>query len=104
VDLAKVASDAQIEVYAYTDNMGTDDYNEWLSQHRADRIKAILVAEGFDADKITPVGRGEYEPIADNKTEEGRAENRRVEFHVRPSESDIDVDHNLPLNLDINTH
>lgn len=86
IDIEKVASGATIEVHAHTDSTGGDNYNQRLSQRRADRIKRILVDASFDSQNIKAIGRGEYEPIADNKTDEGKAQNRRVEFHVLPLE------------------
>ena len=80
--LKKVGGKTLINVYAYTDSLGSDAYNQRLSQRRADQIKSILMDSGFSEDSIKAVGRGERDPIADNGTEEGRAQNRRVEFLV----------------------
>jgi adhesin transport system outer membrane protein len=81
-DLKRVAVNAYIEIYAHTDSMATSKYNQMLSQRRAEKIKSILVESGFDPLMITAVGRGEFEPIAENISELGRAKNRRVEFLV----------------------
>ena len=72
-----------IDVYAHTDSKGSTSYNAKLSQRRANEIKNILIESGFDGALIKAVGRGEGQPIADNKTDEGRAKNRRVEFLVQ---------------------
>jgi len=71
----------RIQIEGHTDNVGTQGYNESLSQRRAKVVKAYLV-ENFSitADNLMTAGRGEAEPIADNDTQEGRHRNRRAEF------------------------
>jgi OOP family OmpA-OmpF porin len=71
-----------IEVIGHTDNVGDDDYNQTLSEERAKSVRNHLVTSGVDPSKIVTVGAGERMPIASNKTEEGRAQNRRVEVLV----------------------
>jgi len=71
--------DAQLKVEGHTDSIGTKDYNQKLSERRAESVKAYLVKKGVAAERITAMGRGEEQPVADNKTAEGRAQNRRVE-------------------------
>ncbi len=66
----------------HTDSIGSDAYNKKLSQRRADAVKAYLVSKGIEANRIYTEGKGESQPIADNKTKEGRAKNRRVEIEV----------------------
>jgi outer membrane protein OmpA-like peptidoglycan-associated protein len=77
------ASTQTITVTGYSDSMGSESYNVTLSKKRADAMKKALVELGWSPDKIVTVGKGEANPIADNKTPEGRAKNRRVEFLVR---------------------
>jgi len=71
-----------IEVIGHTDDVGDDAYNLALSEDRAEAVRNHLVAAGVDPSKIVTVGAGESMPIASNKTDEGRAENRRVEVLV----------------------
>lgn len=88
--LAKNARDARemlsrasyIEIVGHTDDVGDDDYNMELSEQRAESVRGYLVGNGVDPSKIVTVGAGENMPIASNKTDEGRAENRRVEVLV----------------------
>lgn len=68
-----------IEVIGHTDDVGDDDYNQELSEQRAESVRNFLIGAGVDGSKIVAVGAGESMPIASNKTDEGRAENRRVE-------------------------
>ena len=70
----------KFEVQVHCDNTGSDAVNDPLSQKRADAIVTALVANGIPADRLSAVGKGAHEPIADNSTDEGRAQNRRVEF------------------------
>ncbi len=72
--------DIMVEIRGYTDNVGKKAVNMKLSQARADAVKAWLVKKGIAADRITAKGFGPENPIADNKTAEGRQKNRRIEF------------------------
>ena len=72
-----------IDIEGYTDNVGSKALNQKLSQQRAEVVKAYLVAKGIAAERLTATGFGEEKPLADNKTEKGKAENRRVEFKVK---------------------
>ena len=71
-----------VVIAGYTDDSGDASFNQDLSEKRAQAVKAELVANGANPDKITTVGYGEENPIADNSTREGRAKNRRVEIKV----------------------
>ena len=73
----------KIDVDGYTDNTGTEDKNQVLSEKRAGSVKAYLISNGIDNSRITATGHGINDPIADNKTAVGRAKNRRVEMKLR---------------------
>jgi len=66
----------------HTDSVGSNAYNTKLSLRRAEAVKAYLVSKGIPANRIYTEGKGETQPIASNKTKEGRAKNRRVEIEV----------------------
>jgi len=66
----------------HTDSIGTDAYNQKLSVRRAEAVKAYLVSKGIEPNRVYTEGKGEKQPVASNKTKEGRAKNRRVEIEV----------------------
>ena len=66
----------------HTDSVGSDAYNQKLSVRRAESVKAYLVSKGIEKNRIYTEGKGEKQPVADNKTKEGREKNRRVEIEV----------------------
>jgi OOP family OmpA-OmpF porin len=66
----------------HTDSVGTDAYNQRLSVRRAEAVKAYLVTKGIERNRVYTEGKGEKQPVADNRTSEGRAKNRRVEIEV----------------------
>ena len=67
----------------HTDSVGTDRYNQRLSERRAAAVKDYLVSKGIPAAKITTIGKGESQPVATNKTAEGRQKNRRVDIEFK---------------------
>ena len=71
-----------IKVVGFTDSVGSDAYNQALSQRRASSVAEYLLSQGVAPNKITSEGKGESQPVADNETAEGRAKNRRVELHI----------------------
>ena len=83
VAFVKKYPDSKVSLEGYTDSVGSVKYNLKLSQRRADAVKKYLVDNGHEkADRITAEGKGKADPIADNKTEKGRFENRRVEVLI----------------------
>ncbi len=67
----------------HTDSVGTDAYNQKLSERRATTVKEYMVSQGIAAAKITTLGKGETQPVASNKTADGRAKNRRVDIEFK---------------------
>ena len=84
-DLAGKVKDINLEVViavGHTDSTGAASYNQKLSVRRAEAVKAYLVSKGIESNRIYTEGKGLTQPVADNKTREGRAKNRRVEVEV----------------------
>lgn len=84
-ELAALVQGINLEVIVavgHTDSIGTEAYNLKLSERRAQAVKAYLESKGIDKSRIYTEGKGEAQPIASNKTAEGRAQNRRVEIEV----------------------
>jgi OOP family OmpA-OmpF porin len=84
-DLVAKTSAVALEVIiavGHTDAVGTDGYNQKLSVQRSEAVKAYLVGKGIEKNRVYTEGKGEKQPVADNKTAEGRAKNRRVEIEV----------------------
>lgn len=82
VEFLKQNSTVEIEISGHTDNKGSDDYNLNLSQGRSQAVVDYLISQGIDGSRLTAHGYGETKPIDTNDTDEGRANNRRVEFTV----------------------
>ena len=82
VDKIKSINLEVIIAIGHTDSVGSDEYNQKLSLRRSNAVKAYLVSKGVDKTRIYTEGKGESQPVADNKTKEGRAKNRRVEIEV----------------------
>jgi len=78
--MMKANPDLKIGVEGHTDNVGNPKSNKTLSDERAMAVVASIVAQGIDPKRLSAAGHGQDKPIADNKTEEGRAKNRRVEL------------------------
>lgn len=84
-DLAAKVRGINLEVViaiGHTDSVGTDEYNQKLSVRRAESVKAYLASKGIEANRVYTEGKGEKQPVADNRTADGRAKNRRVEIEV----------------------
>ena len=84
-DLVSKVKDINLEVIiavGHTDSVGSDAYNQKLSVRRSEAVKAYLVSKGIEKNRVYTEGKGEKQPVADNKTKEGRAKNRRVEIEV----------------------
>jgi outer membrane protein OmpA-like peptidoglycan-associated protein len=78
--------DTDIKILGHTDNKGTDAYNQGLSERRAASVSSYLKDHGISSSRVTTKGMGENDPIASNDTEEGRSQNRRVEFVITANE------------------
>ncbi|MBB5699011.1 OmpA family protein [Sphingomonas yantingensis] len=79
-----------VDVYGHTDSVGSDAYNQTLSERRAGAVASYLTTRGVQSARLATRGFGESEPIASNETEEGRAQNRRVEIKLVPiTEDDV---------------
>ena len=84
-DLVQKVKSINLEVIiavGHTDSIGSDAYNQKLSVRRAEAVKAYLISKGIDKNRIYTEGKGEKQPVADNRTKEGRTKNRRVEVEV----------------------
>ncbi|MDQ2834458.1 MAG: OmpA family protein [Acidobacteriota bacterium] len=88
ISLAKVAGILQaypglkLQVEGYTDSVGSDEFNQKLSENRADSVRDFLITQGVHTENITATGYGKNKPVADNSTAQGRAQNRRVNLVV----------------------
>lgn len=90
-DLGAVANSLQsypnstVQVIGHTDSTGEAGYNQRLSVDRANSVVSVLAGNGVSAARLQPIGRGEDQPVASNLTEEGKAQNRRVEIVILPT-------------------
>jgi OOP family OmpA-OmpF porin len=82
VEVLKKYEGVRLEISGHTDDRGSEESNQELSQRRADSVKQYFIDHGIGADRIETRGAGEGEPIESNKTRKGRAKNRRIEFKV----------------------
>ena len=80
VDIMETFTEATFEIVGHTDNVGQKEKNMQLSADRAAAVKNFLVEKGINESRITTTGKGDTKPVASNKTPEGRAQNRRIEF------------------------
>jgi outer membrane protein OmpA-like peptidoglycan-associated protein len=71
-----------MQIEGYTDSVGTDDYNQVLSEHRATSVRDYLTGAGIPSDSVTSRGFGKTQPVASNTTSAGRQQNRRVELVI----------------------
>ncbi|HEX6645535.1 MAG TPA: OmpA family protein, partial [Gemmatimonadales bacterium] len=78
--------DTDLLIVGHTDDVGADGYNQTLSERRARAAADFLVSEGVDRSRLQTTGRGESEPVAENTSESGRQENRRVEIAIFANE------------------
>lgn len=76
------AAMTRVKVIGHTDGVGSDSYNQGLSERRASSVADYLTGHGVEPNKVSSEGRGKREPVADNDTDAGRAQNRRVELHL----------------------
>ncbi|HEX7846187.1 MAG TPA: OmpA family protein, partial [Chitinophagaceae bacterium] len=84
-DVAKIMAEnpeTKLSIDGHTDNVGSDELNQKLSENRAASVKAYLVSKGVNESRLTSTGYGESQPVADNKTAAGRQKNRRVEMKL----------------------
>jgi outer membrane protein OmpA-like peptidoglycan-associated protein len=75
--------DRTVLIEGYTDSVGSDEFNQGLSQRRADSVQSYLVGQGIGAPRLAASGKGEGSPVADNESASGRQQNRRVEVVIR---------------------
>jgi outer membrane protein OmpA-like peptidoglycan-associated protein len=85
-DVLKEYKDTTITVSGHTDSQGDAAYNQKLSQDRASSVASYLVNRGVASGRVSAVGFGKTQPIADNSSEAGRTQNRRVEIRINPTQ------------------
>ncbi|MBL7698594.1 MAG: OmpA family protein [Chitinophagaceae bacterium] len=90
VDILNEYPDTNIEIQGHTDSKGSDDYNMRLSERRASEVSSYLRTRGVAGPRMTTKGYGESAPVADNNTDDGRAQNRRVTFLITANQKMVD--------------
>ncbi|MBI1987136.1 MAG: OmpA family protein [Nitrospinae bacterium] len=88
-DILKRYPHSDVIIGGHTDGTGTSTYNQRLSEERADAVRAFLVAQGVDPNRLSARGYGETMPVASNETTAGRQQNRRVELQVKPRADEL---------------
>jgi len=83
VEVLKENAGVRVQVAGYTDSTGADEYNQGLSERRANAVLDYLSSHGIESSRLSSVGFGESNPVADNATADGRSQNRRVEFNIQ---------------------
>lgn len=86
VDILNRYPDTDIQIIGHTDSKGSDEYNQGLSERRAGAVVSYLKSNSISSSRLTAIGKGETDPIASNDTDDGRAQNRRVEFVITANE------------------
>ena len=81
-DIVAKYGDDRVKIEGHTDATGGTEFNQKLSERRADAVKTVLVARGVKPEQISAIGYGETKPVAPNDTAENKAKNRRVELHI----------------------
>jgi outer membrane protein OmpA-like peptidoglycan-associated protein len=74
--------DRSVAIQGYTDSVGSDDYNQGLSERRAESVKSYLTGQGIGSSRLVASGKGRSDPVADNDSAAGRQQNRRVEVLI----------------------
>lgn len=86
VEILNRYPDTNIEIIGHTDSKGSDEYNQSLSERRANAVVSYLRGNSINSSRLSAIGKGETDPIASNDTDDGRAQNRRVEFVITANE------------------
>jgi outer membrane protein OmpA-like peptidoglycan-associated protein len=86
VQVLKANENVRVEIGGHTDAVGSEGYNQGLSERRAQSVRNYLIQRGISASRLTARGYGEYQPVATNTTRHGRSQNRRIEFRVLSTE------------------
>jgi len=89
VALMKTHPKMTITISGHTDSVGDASYNQRLSRDRANAVKQYFIQKGIGSDRIQAIGKGESTPIADNKSEAGRAQNRRIEIQFADPDPEV---------------